>query len=61
MKDPSFLICGASIMDTGHFSFHTSLLDRLYQLIIWHGGFNFGPGLMYFGMGMISLWAELLY
>ena len=61
MKDPSFLICGAWIMETGPFSFHTSLLGRLYHLIIWHGGFNSGPRPVYFGMGRISLWAELLY
>ena len=31
-------------METGHFSFLTSLLGRLYHLttIIWPGGFNFG-------------------
>ena len=60
MKDPSFLICGAWIMETEHFSFHTSLLGRLYHLITWHGGFNSGPGPIYFGMGRISLWTELL-
>ena len=61
MEDPSFLICGAWIMETRHFFFHTSLLGRLYHLIIWHGGFNSGPGPVYFGMGRISLWVELLY
>ena len=42
MKDPSFLICGEWIMETGHFSFPTSLLGRLYHLImiIWPSGFN---------------------
>ena len=44
MKNPSFLICGAWIMESGHFFFHTSLLGHLYHLIIWHGGFNSGPG-----------------
>ena len=61
VKDHSFLIHGARIMETGHFSFHTSLLGRLYHLIIWHGGFNSRPGPVYFGMGRISLWAKLLY
>ena len=61
MKDPSFLIRGARIMETRHFSFHTSLLGRLYHLINWHGGFNSRPGPMYFGMSRISLWAEFLY
>ena len=61
MKDPSFLICGAWIMEIGYFSFHTSLLGRLHHLIIWHGSFNSGPGPVYFGMGRISMWAELLY
>ena len=55
MKDHSFLICGAWIMMTRNFSFHTSLLGRLYHLIIWHGGLNSGPGPVYFGMGRISL------
>ena len=61
MKDPSFLICGAWIMKTGHFSFHTSILGRIYHWIIWHGGSNSRLGHMFFGMGRISLWAELLY
>ena len=61
MKDPSFLIRGARIMETGYFSFHTSFLGRLYHLITWHGGFNSWPGPVYFGIGRISLWAELLY
>ena len=63
MKDPSFLICGEWIMETGHFSFLTSLLGRLYQFImfIWPSGFNSRPGPVYFGMGRISLWAKLLY
>ena len=61
MKDPSFLIRGVWIMETGHFSFHTSLLSRLYHLIIWHGGFNSEPGPVYFGMDRISPWAELFY
>ena len=59
MKDPSFLIRGVWIMETGHFSFHTSLLSRLYHLIIWHGGFNSESGPVYFGMDRISPWAEL--
>ena len=61
MKDPSFLIYGEWIMETSHFFFLTSLLGRLYHLIIWHGGFNSRPGPVYFGMGRISLWVELLY
>ena len=61
VKDPSFLIHGARIMEAGHFSFHTSLLGHLYHLITWHGGFNSRPGPMYFGMGRISLWAKLFY
>ena len=61
MKDPSFLIRGVRIMETGHFSFYMSFFGRLYHLITWQGGFNFGLGPMYFGMGRISLWAELLY
>ena len=48
-------------METGHFSFHTTFLGRLYHLITWHGGFNSGPGPVYFGIGRISLWVELLY
>ena len=51
MKDPSFLIYGAWIMETGHFSFHTSLLGHLSHLIIWHGGFNSGPGPVYLWHG----------
>ena len=51
MKDHYFLICGAWIMETGPLSFHMSLLGRLYHLIIWHAGFNFGPEPIYFGMG----------
>ena len=61
MKDPSFLICGAWIMENGHFSFQMSLLGRLYHLIIWHDGFNSGPKPVYFGMGRISMWVEFLY
>ena len=63
MKDPSFLICGEWVVETGHFSFLMSLLGRLYHLImiIWPGGFNSRPGPVYFGIGRISLWAELLY
>ena len=61
MKDPSFLICGVWVMETGHLSFHTSLLGHLHHLITWLGGFNTRPGSVYFGMGRISLWAELLY
>ena len=63
MKDPSFLICGEWIMETGQFSFLTSLLGRLYHLIMIIGpsGFNSRPRSMYFGMGWISLWAERRY
>ena len=61
MLDPSFLIRGMRIMETGHFSFYTSFLGCLYHLITWQGGFNSGPRPMIFGMGRISLWAELLY
>ena len=63
MKDPSFLICGEWIIEIGHFSFFTSLLGRLYHfiMIIWPGGFNSQPRPVYFSMGRISLWAELLY
>ena len=61
MKDPSFLICGEWIIETGHFSLLTSLLGCLYHLIIWHGGFNSRPGPVYFGMGRISLLVKLLY
>ena len=61
MKDPYFLIRGAWIMETGHFSFHTSLLGCLYHLIIWHGGFNSGSEPVYFSLGRISLWVELPY
>ena len=57
----SFLIRGARIMETGHFSFHMSFLGRLYHLITWHGGFNSRPGPVYFGMGRVSQWAELPY
>ena len=48
-------------METGHFSFHTSFLGRLYHLITWRGGFNYGSGPVYFGMGRISLWPGLRY
>ena len=61
MKDPSFLICEVWIMETGHISFHTALLGRLHHLTTWHGGFDSGPRSVYFGVGRISLWAELLY
>ena len=61
MKDPSFLICGVWIMEIGHLSFHTGLLGCLHNLITWHGGFDYGPESVYFGMSRISLWAELLY
>ena len=63
MKDPSFLIGGEWIMETGHFPFLTSLLGHLFHLImiILPGGFNSIPVPVYFGMGRISLWAELLY
>ena len=60
LYDPSFLIRGA-IMETEHFSFHTSFLVCIYHLITWHGGFNSRPEPMYFSMGRISLWAKLLY
>ena len=42
------------------FSLLHEFLGRLYRLITWQSGFNFTPGLVYFGMGRISLWAELL-
>ena len=61
MKDPSFLICGVWIMETGYLSFHTGLLGRLHHLINWDGGFDSGPGSVYFGMVRISLWVGLLY
>ena len=61
MKDPSVLICEVWIKETGHLSFHTGLLGRLCHLITWHGSFDFGPRSVYFDMGRISLWAELLY
>ena len=63
MKYPSFLICGEWIMDTGHFSFLTSLLGYLYHLIviIWPGGFNSRPGPVHLGIDRISLRVELLY
>ena len=63
MKDPYFLICGEWIMETGRFSFLMSLLGHLYHLtkIIWPGGFNYESGSVYFGMGRMSLWAELRY
>ena len=63
MKVPYFLICGECIMETGHFSFPTSLLGRLYHLImiIWPSIFNSRPRPMYFGMGRTSLWVELHY
>ena len=44
MKDHSFLVCGAWIMMTRNFSFQTTLLGRLYHLIIWHAHLNSGPG-----------------
>ena len=61
MKDPSFLICAVWIIETRHLSFNTSLLGRLHHLITWHGDFDSGPRFVYFGMGRISMWAELLY
>ena len=36
-------------------------LGRLYHLITWRGGFNSGPGPVYFRMDRNSQWAELLY
>ena len=48
-------------METGHLSFHMGLLGSLHHLITWHGDFDSGPGSVYFDMGRISLWAELLY
>ena len=47
-------------METGCFSLLHEFLGRLYRLISWHGGFNFGPGPVYFGKGRISLWTELV-
>ena len=61
MKDPSFLIYWVWIIETGHLSFHTSLLGFLHHLITWHGGLDYGPRSVYFGLGRISLWAEILY
>ena len=61
MKDPSFLICGVWIMETGHISFNTGLLGRLHHLITWHGSFDSVPRSVYFGIGRISQWAKLLY
>ena len=46
-------------METGCFSLLHEFLGRLYCLITWQGGFSFGPGPVYFGMGRISLWVEL--
>ena len=42
------------------FSLLHEFLGRLYRLIIWRGGLNSEPRPMYFGMGRILLWAELL-
>ena len=36
-------------------------MGRLYHLITWQGGFNFGPGPVYVGMDKNSQWVELLY
>ena len=48
-------------MEIGRFRLCMSFLGRLYRLITWQGSFNSGPGPVYFGMGRISLWAELLF
>ena len=61
MKDSSFLICEVCIMETGHLSFHMSLLGFLHHLITWNGGFDSGTRSVYFGLGRISLLTELLY
>ena len=50
---------GADHGDLAFFLLH-KFLDRLYHLITWQGGFNYGPGPVYFGMGRISMWVELL-
>ena len=42
------------------FSLLHEFLGCLYRLITWQGGFNSRPGPVYFGMGRISLWGELL-
>ena len=42
------------------FSLLHGFLGCLYRLITWQSSFNSGLGLVYFGMGRISLWAELL-
>ena len=59
--DPSFLICGVRIMETGHLSFYMSFLGHLYHLVIWQGGIDSRPGPMCSGLGRILLWAELFY
>ena len=46
-------------METGCFSLLHEFLSCLYCLITWQGGFNSRPRPVYFGMGRISLWAEL--
>ena len=42
------------------FSLLHEFLGRLYRLTIWQGGLNSGSRPMYFGMGGILPWAELL-
>ena len=47
-------------METGHFPLFHEFLGRLYCLITWQGSFNSRPRPVYFGMGRISPWVELL-
>ena len=61
MHDLSFLIRGMRIMEIGHFSFYMSFLSHLYHLISRHGDFNSRTWPKCYGMGRVSLWAELLY
>ena len=61
MHDLSFLIRGMRIMEIGHFSFYMSFSSRLHHLISRHVDFNSGTWPKCCGMGMVSLWAELLY
>ena len=42
------------------FSLLHEFLGRLYRLISWQGGLNYGSRPVYFGMGGILPWAELL-
>ena len=42
------------------FSLLYEFLGHLYRLITWQGGLYSGPGPMFFSMGRILLWTELL-